>query len=310
MASERSRRSRHSYVPFYMNDWAAAVAGMPRAVWSVLFQICQYNWDKVEPVPPGRLKIMVADLPNGDEIVNMLVEAGSLEVDPDKGIFSARAMREAENALALWEKKSRGGKSKGGGNSVDDSESDATLLQESSEESCSTHRADQDQDQDQDSKKEEKGDLIDSDFGRSVLPLGPADVAQAWNDMAAKHALKQIENMTIERQRKLAERMAEHTAEALVEGIKMIPDAPFLLGAGDRGWRASFDWFLRPDSLTQIVNGAYAPWSAGGRPATEPAKGPQSQDEADKINERLAEMGSTMRWRLEGKKWLLLPGTI
>jgi len=37
----------------------------------------------------------------------------------------------------------------------------------------------------------------------------------------------------------------------------MIPDSPFLLGENDRGWRADIDWFLRPDSVTRILEGKY-----------------------------------------------------
>jgi hypothetical protein len=32
---------------------------------------------------------------------------------------------------------------------------------------------------------------------------------------------------------------------------------PFCLGRNDRSWRATVDWFLRPDTVTKILEGAY-----------------------------------------------------
>ena len=39
--------------------------------------------------------------------------------------------------------------------------------------------------------------------------------------------------------------------------MKQIPDCPFLVGDNDKGWRADLDWFLRPDSVTKILEGKY-----------------------------------------------------
>ena len=35
--------------------------------------------------------------------------------------------------------------------------------------------------------------------------------------------------------------------------------SPFCLGAGSRGWKADIDWFLRPDTVTRIMEGKYDP---------------------------------------------------
>jgi hypothetical protein len=295
-ADKKPTRTRHSYVPFYMNDWAAATADMPRIVWSVLFQVCQYNWDKVEPVPHGRLKIMVADLPNGEEIVNVLVEAGSLEVT-DKGIFSPRAILEAERALDIWQRKSGGGRKSKGGDKLDNSANDSDSLPTLPEDSSKSPGADQDQEHDQEIEEEDIRPNLD--IGRSLVLVG-------WNEMARRHGLKQVVKMTAERIDRLDARITEHGAEALVAGINMIPTFPFLLGQGENGWRASFDWFLRPDSFAHVVEGDYEPHK--GKTVQQQPTGPMNAADAAKANERLGEIGSGMRWRLEAGSWLLKPG--
>lgn len=41
------------------------------------------------------------------------------------------------------------------------------------------------------------------------------------------------------------------------EAILKIPDSPFLRGENDRGWKANVEWFLRPETLTKILEGNY-----------------------------------------------------
>lgn len=45
--------------------------------------------------------------------------------------------------------------------------------------------------------------------------------------------------------------------ECAQEALGKIPKSRFLLGHNDRKWRANIDWFLRPDSVYRILEGAY-----------------------------------------------------
>jgi hypothetical protein len=36
-----------------------------------------------------------------------------------------------------------------------------------------------------------------------------------------------------------------------------ISKIPFCMGQNDRGWKASFDWFLTPDAVVKIIEGKY-----------------------------------------------------
>lgn len=52
----------------------------------------------------------------------------------------------------------------------------------------------------------------------------------------------------------------EHWQEAL----EVASSTPFLQGSNDRGWKMSFDWFLKPDSVAKILEGNYSGGSKQG----------------------------------------------
>ena len=104
-----SGRGRHSFIQFYMSDWLAGTARMPRLARSVFFDVCCYNWDKMEPVPHAELMLMVSDL-EGDQanfLVQNLIDTGKLIETEDGGVYCERAMAEAKRAYDAGEAKSR-----------------------------------------------------------------------------------------------------------------------------------------------------------------------------------------------------------
>ena len=107
-------RSRHSYIHFYPENWLAGVAGLPRIVWSVYFDICLYNWDKARAMPESLLRMTTSDLgaEQSGEIVEMLLSGGKVQQDEDGNFFSPRAIEEAERAFRVWDAKVQGGSRK------------------------------------------------------------------------------------------------------------------------------------------------------------------------------------------------------
>lgn len=53
------------------------------------------------------------------------------------------------------------------------------------------------------------------------------------------------------------------------EGIKRVAESDFCTGKNERAWVATFDWFIRPDSLVRIMEGKYANRNGTGKPQTE-----------------------------------------
>lgn len=107
-----NKRNRHSYVHFYPESWLAGVAGLPRIVQSVYFEVCLYNWDKAKPIPESLLKMTLSDLSTEQaaQIVQALLDSGKIERSECGGFFNSKAIEEAERAMRIWQAKVNGGK--------------------------------------------------------------------------------------------------------------------------------------------------------------------------------------------------------
>ncbi len=83
----------------------------------------------------------------------------------------------------------------------------------------------------------------------------PAEVQAAWNEHVGT---PRCDAMTEKRKRALRDRARDPTwRKCWLDALRSIRGKPFLCGSNDRGWRATLDWFLRPDSVTKILEGFY-----------------------------------------------------
>lgn len=78
-------------------------------------------------------------------------------------------------------------------------------------------------------------------------------ILKAWN-----LAMEQDCKLTDKRLKALKQRLkdpfwAEHWREAIVKAT----ESDFCNGLGDKGWKADFEWFVRPDSVVKLVEGKY-----------------------------------------------------
>jgi hypothetical protein len=172
----------------------------------------------------------------------------------DGSVYSPRALREGERARGAWEAKSRGGKGRQG--VQDSSSTPATKL----EHSCKSAGADPDTEPDSELRGDDvRISEIDPQISEAVIDKANArmSVVEAWNAMALANGLSQVARVTDKRIAHLDARLKEVGAEALLAGIKLIPSAPFLLGKGETGWKANFDWFLQPSSFVKLQEGFY-----------------------------------------------------
>lgn len=278
--------SKHSYVAFYMSDWIAGTAPMNRTMWSLYFQICLYNWDKARPMPENYLKIVTSDLPI-EEVgshLQWLIDEGKIELDEERGFFCRRALDEALKSYELWEKKSKGGKlsrqvikNKGESSTLTKTPSNTPPIERKKEDKKERGK-EQDIPPIPPLKKGGLNDVDDVDekiaaeiaafeAKSKALKRGNVEaverVAVAWNEMAARHGLSQMSRMTDGRLEKLQARIADHGVDVLIETIAAIPQYPFLMGKSDNGWKANFDWLLRPDRCAKLIEGGYSTEEGG-----------------------------------------------
>lgn len=252
----RNSRGKHSFIQFYPDQWNAGTAHMSRVVESVYFQVCKYNWDKTAPVPPSRLRLLLADLEGqGEIIVSALVEDGALVRNEDGSVHSPRAIAEAEKSYEAWEAKSRGGKHARGN-------TPASKLQDTSNKDGKTvPQKEKEKEIEIENSRSPNGDSSSgADDTPAMVPV-PAvkskDIADAWNDMARTCGLSQVAKLTDARRKHLRNRVAEHGADKIIAAIQRIPQSRFLTGRTGDGWKANFDWLLQPSSCAKLIEGTY-----------------------------------------------------
>jgi hypothetical protein len=89
-----------------------------------------------------------------------------------------------------------------------------------------------------------------------------AGVAAAWS---AQPNLPRIRNLSDKRRKVIATRLKDDFfAEHYGAAIGKVAAAAFCRGENERHWRTDFDWFLKPDVVTRIIEGKYDDGAAGG----------------------------------------------
>lgn len=265
----KSGKTKHSFVQFYPTDWLGGTARMTRLIKSVYFDVCLYNWDKVEAVPEAELMLMLDDLgPQGEQIINVLVASGRLIRNSEGSVYSERAMLEAQRAYDLWLRKSKGGK-KGAAKTNDGENDDGTPAGSRVE----TPVAEPEPEPEPESKKGADAPLSDGDGEKpdegeeGEKPVRKTydtlKVMEAWNTMAAANGLPQIIKMTEERRKKTRARLDDYSEAQILEAIGLVPERPFCMGQNDRRWKADYDWFVRPGTVAKLIEGGA--YTGGGK---------------------------------------------
>jgi hypothetical protein len=101
-------------------------------------------------------------------------------------------------------------------------------------------------------------------LGGAIKDLGdeqitPEEIIEAWKRICVPLGAPDIKCLNASRRKKLAQRIREHPTYAWWNEVFLhISVSPFLFGAGDRSWRADFDWLIANDTNNvRIVEGIY-----------------------------------------------------
>lgn len=88
----------------------------------------------------------------------------------------------------------------------------------------------------------------------STLPI-LTELVSYWNSFPQ---LPKVKAVSKDRKRRFKERFKEQgDKEKWVEVIKKISESDFCLANNDRGWVATFDWLLQPDTWVKVLEGKY-----------------------------------------------------
>lgn len=81
-------------------------------------------------------------------------------------------------------------------------------------------------------------------------------VIDAYNDNCGN--LPKATKLTDKRRRAVRSCMAQgFTVDEICEAFRKAAETPFLTGQNERGWRANFDFIIKPDNMQKILEGAY-----------------------------------------------------
>jgi len=83
-------------------------------------------------------------------------------------------------------------------------------------------------------------------------------VRSLWNAIAIPHGLHQCGAISDGRKRHLKERLSDPVwKSSFPEAIERLGQIRWIRGENTKKWKAGIDWFLRPDTLTKILEGSY-----------------------------------------------------
>lgn len=99
-------------------------------------------------------------------------------------------------------------------------------------------------------------------------PSALSEIHDAWNVMAAKSGvIPQSLHISDKRRHQINARLSDSFfSENWREAIGRIPKSPFCRGENARGWKASFDWFLQPETVQKIMEDKYSGSAAPAAP--------------------------------------------
>jgi len=80
-------------------------------------------------------------------------------------------------------------------------------------------------------------------------------LVKIWEQHRGK--LPSVKKLTASRKRKCVLRWKEGTAGEWEEAVRKLAASDFCNGKNENGWRASFDFLLRPDTLAKALEGVY-----------------------------------------------------
>lgn len=83
-------------------------------------------------------------------------------------------------------------------------------------------------------------------------------IVDSWNAVAADVGLPAIRSLTKNRKRILGQRLRDPAwREQWRQALDKVRGSPFCRGENNTGWRMDFEYFIKPDSVTKILEGKY-----------------------------------------------------
>ncbi len=90
-------------------------------------------------------------------------------------------------------------------------------------------------------------------------------VMNCWNTLGLQQLVHL--NVSSRRGRMLCARIREYGVETVLEAIEKIRQSPFLRGQNGKSWIITFEWFVRPNNFSKVLEGNFDDRSRASKPA-------------------------------------------
>ncbi len=80
-------------------------------------------------------------------------------------------------------------------------------------------------------------------------------IQDAYNDICTR--LPAVTKLSDKRKKTVNARLREHGFDNIVRVFELANESDFLCGCGDRGFKATFDWLMKPDNFLKTLEGNY-----------------------------------------------------
>lgn len=106
-------------------------------------------------------------------------------------------------------------------------------------------------------REEEKEEDIDiNNISKDILSSNKLlPVIEAWNKLNLSKVVSIKSNTN--RAKLINARIKEFGIETVIKAIENIDKSDFLKGQNNRGWSATFDWFIKPNNFIKVLEGNY-----------------------------------------------------
>jgi DNA replication protein DnaD len=94
----------------------------------------------------------------------------------------------------------------------------------------------------------------DPETPKPTVKINYENLVEYWNK---KTKLNKIKILSEKRKATVRTRIKEHGKDFFKEVVDKASESNFLNGENDRGWKADFDWIMRPTNFVKILEGNY-----------------------------------------------------
>lgn len=84
------------------------------------------------------------------------------------------------------------------------------------------------------------------------------EIVKKWNSLE-EYGIRPVRRLSPDsiRYGMLNARINEYGFEEVIQAVESIKRSPYLQGAGNRGWRIDFEWFVKPNNFCKVWEGKY-----------------------------------------------------